>query len=162
LFWFYTFPFTKYVRTIIWDKTTSINGFSWRHQHELILFSAMPNTIKVKTGDGDIIKCKSVRVKDRLHPAQKPKELIRKFVLKNSKEDDLVADFFAGSGTTLKVAKEENRRYFGIEYDKTCDKCKKDGYLQRIKIKDVYYIFCAVHTHEVMYKINEMIKEWIK
>lgn len=117
LFWFYTFPFTKYVRTIIWDKGTSINGFSWRHQHELILFASMPDSTKVKTGDGDVIKCKSVRVKTRLHPAQKPEELIRKLILKNSKEGDIVADFFAGSGTTLKVAKEEKRKYFGIEYD---------------------------------------------
>lgn len=118
LFWFYTFSFTKKLRTIIWDKGTSINGYSWRHQHDLILFGEMPEYPKVKTGDGDVIKCKSVPLKERLHPAQKPIELIKKFILKSSKEGDLVADFFAGSGTTLIASKELNRNYFGIEYDK--------------------------------------------
>ena len=119
LFWFYTFPFTKYVRILVWNKGTSINGFSWRHQHDLILFASMPDTKKVLTGDGDIINAKSISVKKRIHPAQKPEELIKKLILKNSKEGDLVADFFVGSGTVLKVAKDLKRNYFGIEYDKS-------------------------------------------
>ena len=31
LFWFYLFPYTKSIRPLIWDKKTSINGYSWRH-----------------------------------------------------------------------------------------------------------------------------------
>lgn len=118
LFWYYTFPFTKRVRTIIWDKETSINGYSWRHQHILLLFGEMPNSIKVPTGDGDIIPCKSVPVKKRVHPAQKPIELLKKLISKSSKEGDLVGDFFVGSGSTLLATKQLNRKYFGIEYDK--------------------------------------------
>lgn len=118
LFWYYTFPFTKRVRTIIWDRGTSINGYSWRHQHILILFGEMPNSVKVPTGDGDIIPCRGVPVKKRSHPAQKPIELLKKLILKSSKEGDLVGDFFVGSGSTLLAAKQLNRNYFGIEYDK--------------------------------------------
>ncbi|MEH2313899.1 MAG: site-specific DNA-methyltransferase [Nostoc sp.] len=55
------------------------------------------------------------------HPTQKPEELLRKFVLASSKEGDLVIDPFSGSGTTLVVAEQLNRRWMGcdlnIEYN---------------------------------------------
>jgi len=118
LFWYYTYPFTKNVRTIIWDKITSFNGYSWRHQHELILYAELPNSPVIKTGDGDILRCRSVKVKDRNHPAEKPEEIIKKLMLKSTQEGEIVADFFAGNATTLRVAKRLNRNYFGVEYDK--------------------------------------------
>lgn len=56
------------------------------------------------------------------HPTQKPEELIRKFVLASSNEGDLVVDPFSGSGTTLVVAEQLNRRWLGcdlsLEYNK--------------------------------------------
>ena len=43
--------------------------------------------------------------KERIdYPTQKPEELIEKIIRASSNEGDLVADFFAGSGTTLAVA----------------------------------------------------------
>lgn len=49
------------------------------------------------------------------HPTQKPEELLRKFVLASSNEGDLVIDPFSGSGTTLVVAEQLNRRWMGCE-----------------------------------------------
>lgn len=51
------------------------------------------------------------------HPTQKPEELVRKFVLASSKEGDLVIDPFSGSGTTLVVAEQLERRWAGCEID---------------------------------------------
>jgi len=116
-FWFYTYSFTKKLRLLIWDKIVSINGYHWRHQSELILFGIMPNAPTIKTGDGDIIRCRAVPVKKRKHPAEKPLELLDKLILKSSRQNDLVGDLFAGSGTTLISAQNNNRKYFGIEYD---------------------------------------------
>ena len=127
LFWYYTYPFTKKVRLLTWNKVNSINGYHWRHQTEFILFGIMPNTPKVPTGDGDIIECRAVKAKDRVHGAEKPMELIDKLILKSSQEGDIVADFFAGSGVVLKSAKKLKRNYFGIEYDK--------GYYERSKLE---------------------------
>lgn len=49
------------------------------------------------------------------YPTQKPKALLERIISMYSNENDIVADFFCGSGTTLVVAKELNRRYIGCD-----------------------------------------------
>ena len=49
------------------------------------------------------------------HPTQKPEELLRKLILASSNEDDVVLDPFSGSGTTLVVAEQLNRKWLGCE-----------------------------------------------
>lgn len=53
------------------------------------------------------------------HPTQKPEKLIAKLILASSEKGDLVLDPFAGVGTTCAVAKKLDRKYTGIEIDKT-------------------------------------------
>ena len=48
-------------------------------------------------------------------PNQKPKALLKRIILASSNPGDLVADFFCGSGTTLVVAKELDRKYIGCD-----------------------------------------------
>lgn len=54
----------------------------------------------------------------KLHPSQKPLELMKYLVSTYSKEDDTILDFCVGSGSTLVAAKELNRKFIGIEIDK--------------------------------------------
>ena len=49
------------------------------------------------------------------YPTQKPKALLERIIRMFSNEEDIVADFFCGSGTTLVVAKELNRQYIGCD-----------------------------------------------
>tara|TARA_R110002072_G_scaffold243886_1_gene403242 strand:+ start:97 stop:933 length:837 start_codon:yes stop_codon:yes gene_type:complete len=49
------------------------------------------------------------------YPTQKPKELIKRFVLASSNEDDVVADYYLGSGTTAEVCKDLNRNFIGCD-----------------------------------------------
>jgi site-specific DNA-methyltransferase (adenine-specific) len=51
------------------------------------------------------------------HPTQKPEKLLAKILLASTKEDDVILDPFAGSGTTSVVARKLKRRYVGIEID---------------------------------------------
>ena len=49
------------------------------------------------------------------YATQKPKELIKRFVLASSNENDVVADYYLGSGTTAVVCKELNRNFIGCD-----------------------------------------------
>jgi len=52
------------------------------------------------------------------YPTQKPETLLERIIKLSSKEDDLIADFFCGSGTTMAVAERLNRRWIGCNLDK--------------------------------------------
>jgi DNA modification methylase len=52
------------------------------------------------------------------YPTQKPEALIERIIRHCTTEDDLVADFFCGSGTTLSVAEKLNRRWIGSDLGK--------------------------------------------
>lgn len=49
------------------------------------------------------------------HPCQMPEAVLDRIIRVASETGDLVLDPFAGSGTTLAVAKKLDRRYFGVE-----------------------------------------------
>ena len=49
------------------------------------------------------------------HPAPFPEQLANDHILSWSNEGDIILDPMAGSGTTLKMAKKNNRNYVGIE-----------------------------------------------
>jgi len=49
------------------------------------------------------------------HPTQKPEGLIERMILASTSEGDYVVDPFSGSGTTLRVCQQLNRRCLGIE-----------------------------------------------
>lgn len=48
-------------------------------------------------------------------PTQKPESLLERVVRTSTKEGDLIADFFCGSGTTAAVAEKINRRWIGCD-----------------------------------------------
>lgn len=52
------------------------------------------------------------------YPTQKPEALIERIIKASSNENDLIADFFCGSGTTLAVAEKLNRKWIGCDLGK--------------------------------------------
>ena len=52
------------------------------------------------------------------YPTQKPESIIERIIKASSNEGDLVADFFAGSGTTLAVAEKLGRKWIGSDLGK--------------------------------------------
>lgn len=57
-----------------------------------------------------------------LHPTMKPIELIANALKNSSKENDLIIDFFGGSGSTLIACEQLNRRCYMLELSpKYCD-----------------------------------------
>lgn len=55
----------------------------------------------------------------RIHPAQKPVELIQFLINTLSNEGDLILDPFLGSGTTAVACIRTGRQYIGMEIDRT-------------------------------------------
>ena len=67
----------------------------------------------------------------KLHPTQKPVELIRYLIRTYTNEGDLVLDNCIGSGTTAVAAIKEKRHFIGIElnkeyYDIACNRIKAE------------------------------------
>ncbi len=57
----------------------------------------------------------TIAIDDENFKGQKPEALISRILEVSTKENDLVLDFFAGSGTTCAVAHKMKRHYIGIE-----------------------------------------------
>ena len=60
------------------------------------------------------------------HPTIKPLDLVKQHLLHATQPNDIVADFFLGSGTTAVAAKELDRNYIGFEIDQEYYKIAKD------------------------------------
>lgn len=117
--------FKKYftVNTVIvWDKLSFGYGFlngSWAQQYELVIFGTKGRR-RPSLGQGycgNVIRVKATPTKDRIHSCQKPLELIRAFIAESTVQGEIVADPFAGSGSTLVAAKLFGRDYWGAEAD---------------------------------------------
>ena len=52
------------------------------------------------------------------YPTQKPEALLERIIKASSNENDIVADFFCGSGTTLSVAEKLGRKWIGSDLGK--------------------------------------------
>lgn len=72
----------------------------------------------------------------KIHPTQKPQEVLKKLITLFTDENDVVIDPCAGSGSTLRAARDLNRRCYGFEisrefYKKAIDEMlKEDSYTQ--------------------------------
>jgi DNA modification methylase len=55
--------------------------------------------------------------KTRVHPTQKPTELVKWFYNQWGNENDLVADLFLGSGSTMVASHQLKRKCYGMELD---------------------------------------------
>lgn len=62
------------------------------------------------------------------YPTQKPEELLKTVILASSNKDDIVLDFFGGSGTTCAVAEKLGRRWI------SCDIGKYSFYTQQKRL----------------------------
>jgi modification methylase len=107
------------VEVVIWAKLSKKGRYTFHHQ-----FMKQFNQGKQLGSVWRIPLCVGEeRLRDesgrKLHPTQKPEELLRRIILASSDPGDIVLDPFAGSGTTAAVAKQLHRHWIGIEQDAT-------------------------------------------
>ena len=123
IFYELIFPICHSIRPLIWDKTASVYGYTWRHQYEMICFVTFSETERIPTGDGDVLKCRGVPQKGRNHPAEKPVELIKQLIMKHENLK-FILDPYSGSGSTIIACLQTQRDYLGIELN--------ENYVKRI------------------------------
>jgi len=74
--------------------------------------------VPVRTIWDDVYEVNSQALERIDYPTQKPEALLKRIIKASSNENDLVADFFCGSGTTLAVAEKLNRKWIGSDLGK--------------------------------------------
>ncbi len=124
---------------LVWDKGSGPGNY-YTLEHELVLFSTLNSQWRCK-GARNIIRgiasfrCGAKKTNgEKVHPTQKPVELIEKFVLDSTKENETVLDTFMGSGTTGLACANLGRRFIGMEIDKgyfNIAKTRIEGALKR-------------------------------
>ena len=66
----------------------------------------------------DVAEVNSMAEERANYPTQKPEKLLQRIIEASSNEGDIVADFFAGSGTTLAIAEKLGRKWIGSDLGK--------------------------------------------
>lgn len=102
---------------LVWDKGNATPNRWYMNSCEFILFLRKGKAKRINNlGSKTILKVDNVRGK--LHPTQKPTELMKIFIENSSNENDVVLDPFMGSGSTGVACLNTNRHFIGIELDK--------------------------------------------
>lgn len=65
----------------------------------------------------DVWTHKPVQFYPGKHPCEKPADMLRQIINASSRPGDVVADFFMGSGSTVKAAFELGRQAIGVELE---------------------------------------------
>lgn len=108
---------------IVWDKKQAGLGYmSYRRQCEFILFVKGKPFKKGDTSDFDLWSISRDNGQDYVHGTQKPIADPSRAINNSSKKDDLVLDYFLGSGSTMVASHQLKRKCYGMELDpKYCD-----------------------------------------
>ncbi|MER3367029.1 site-specific DNA-methyltransferase [Providencia rettgeri] len=76
-----------------------------------------PFTVTVDVPYTDVWVYPPVQYYPGKHPCEKPSAMMEHIINSSSREGDVVADFFMGSGATIKAAIKLNRRVIGVELE---------------------------------------------
>lgn len=110
----------KFWKPIVWDKCSMGMGYHYRARYEFILFFEKGKRKLNNLGIPDVLQCKRVW---RGYPTEKPVEIIEILISQSSLENDVVADSFFGSGSTLVAAVNTSRKYLGCDISTAAHEC---------------------------------------
>lgn len=118
---------------LIWDKTRIGLGKIFRHQFEMVLWCSNKGAKVFNDGKvhSDILKYPATLSKNRIHPVEKPTNLLKELMSVVTKEGDLVLDSFVGSGSTIQACQQLKRNFIGIEINPSYVEIAKKQILQK-------------------------------
>ncbi|KLL04546.1 MAG: adenine-specific DNA methylase [Mycoplasmataceae bacterium RV_VA103A] len=117
--WMIKAPNLRIVDCLVWYKKNTLGLGTWLRSNAefCFLLQKYPTTGKKFTNRsfGTVWEENSLPTKQRRHPHQKPRELIRALLEATTKEGDLVVDPCAGSFIVLEMCQELGRDYLGCD-----------------------------------------------
>ena len=117
----------KIKNMLVWEKNNTSMGDlkgDFAPKYEMIIFIQKGRRLINGKRDPNILKFN--RTGNKLHPTQKPVDLLQYLLEKFSDKGQVILDPFMGSGTTGVAAKNLNRSFIGIELDETYFNIAKD------------------------------------
>lgn len=103
-----------------WEKLDILFGGLPPYEDMVYKFNIIPGITDVFD---DINFYDKGRKVTKIHPTQKPLDLMRRVIKCATNPNDIVLDFFMGSGSTAVACKQLGRNFVGCEMDSTyCDK----------------------------------------
>ena len=129
--------FEKYFKLkniIIWQKNNTSMGDlkgSYAPKYEMVLFGHKGRRLLNGFRYPDILEFK--RTNNKLHPTEKPVDLLELFIKQSSDINDVVFDGFMGSGSTGVACLNTNRKFIGCELDENYFKIAEQRLKNTIK-----------------------------
>ena len=131
--------FTNAHETLIWASKTKSSKYTFNYEAMKSLNGDLQMrsdwSLPICTGD-ERLKNKEGK---KIHPTQKPENLLNRVIMASSNIGDVVLDPFFGTGTTGAVAKKLCRNFIGIEQDAkyALEAEKRINKVEEIETKDL-------------------------
>ena len=122
-YYFDLIPGFKKGNLIVWDKTLQTNGDAgYNSEFELLWTKNQHKKEVIHFNWFRYFGLSAQDIKTRVHPTQKPLQVITPFIEKYSDEDSNIVDIYGGSGSTLIACEQLNRTCYMMEIDPVyCD-----------------------------------------
>jgi site-specific DNA-methyltransferase (adenine-specific) len=107
----------KELNILVWDKGMHTPLGYYMKNVEFIVLFRKGQAVKINNmGSKALISIKGIRG-NKVHPSEKPVELMKHLIENSTTENDIVIDPFMGSGTVAVSSKENKRRFVGFEVE---------------------------------------------
>jgi len=103
---------------LVWHKPNSQtpNKYYMQCLEFILMLSKRPARNINNLGSKNILSINNI-IGNKIHPTEKPIELMDVMINNSSNENDIILDPFMGSGSTGVSCKKNNRKFIGIEID---------------------------------------------
>jgi site-specific DNA-methyltransferase (adenine-specific) len=109
----------RFHNIIAWDKGNATPNKWYMQRLEFILFMFKGEAKNINNmGTTTLLQVPNIKRGTKLHPTEKPVDLMKILIENSSKKNDIVLEPFAGCGSTLLACKETGRNFIGFELDK--------------------------------------------
>ena len=108
----------KHINLLVWEKNncTPSQFYMKNCEYTLLLRKGKSKYINDIGGSKTVHKFDNI-IGNKVHPTEKPEELMKFYVENSSNRGDTVLDMFMGSGSTGVACLNTNRRFIGVEME---------------------------------------------